>query len=142
MNQIYNPYQNYKKQQTQEVQTADRVKLLVMLIEGAICFNKKAIIAHDENHDRINALQLADRGAKIVAHLYQSLDMNQEGELLNQLTSLYSFMLDCYAKYSKADGQTNHLTSINNILDTLLVAWKKIESGEIDWKKDLENGKS
>ncbi|MDP2667804.1 MAG: flagellar export chaperone FliS [Nitrosopumilaceae archaeon] len=139
MNQVYNPYQTYKRQKNTEIQTADRVKLVCMLMEGAICFNKKAIMAMEGN-DKSTALQLSDRGSKIVLHLYESLDLGQEGELLTQLTSLYSFMLNSYALFVKKENESiEPLESINRVLSTLLDAWKKIDSGEVDWKGDLEN---
>lgn len=130
MQQFYSPHQQYRRQKEQEVRTAGRVKLVVMLLEGAICFNKKAEAAMESGHRNV-VLENVDRAAKIVMHLYESLNFEQGGKVSEQLASLYNYICDRYAKFvkGKLEDRTT-LASVNGVLGTLLDAWKKIEENE------------
>ena len=127
MQQVYSPYQQYQRQKNIEVETADRVKLISMLLEGAICFNKKALVCL-ECDDHVKTMEFAVRGQKIVMHLYECLDFDNEGaEIAKQLGRLYSYCGDEYAKFLKGDKVASRLESINEVLGTLLEGWKQIE---------------
>ena len=123
-------YQQYRRQREQEIQTASRVKLVIMLLEGAICFNRKAMAAM-EKKERVVALENTDRANKIIMHLYESLNFEQGGRVSEQLASLYNYICDCYSKFAKRDNSAvSVLDSVNTVLNTLLEGWRKIEEEE------------
>lgn len=130
MQQVYGPYQQYKRQKEHDIQSASRVKLVVMLLEGAICFNKKAAMAVEANN-KVAILENIDRANKIVMHLYESLNFDQGSKISEQLASLYSYICDRYTKFVKGKmDDLKDINSINTVLGTLLEAWKKIEANE------------
>lgn len=126
MQQIHSPYQQYQKQKDNDVRSASPVKLIGMLLEGAVLFNKKAIAAIDENR-RVNALEYADRGCKIVLHLYNCLDFERGGEISDKLASLYNYILTQYRGFARGDTRAETLVSINTILGTIHEGWKQVE---------------
>lgn len=130
MQQIYAPHQQYRRQKEEEIRTASRVQLVIMLLEGAVCFNKKASMAIEANN-RQAALENVDRASKIIMHLYESLDFEKGGALSEKLASLYNYICDRYTKFvvKKIEGP-EMIQSVNTVLQTLLDAWRKIEEGE------------
>jgi flagellar protein FliS len=131
MQQVYAPYRQYQKQQQHEVLTASPVKLVGMLLEGAILFNKRAAAALEDGRN-VNALEFADRACKIVMHLYNSLDFDKGGDVAVKLGSLYSYLLDQYADFTKPTRKPGALSSINNVLSLILDGWKQIEGKQND----------
>lgn len=131
MQQVYAPYRQYQKQQQHEVLTASPVKLVGMLLEGAILFNKRAAAALEDGRN-VNALEFADRACKIVMHLYNSLDFDKGGDVAVKLGSLYSYLLDQYADFTKPDRKPGALESINKVLSLILDGWKQIEGKQND----------
>lgn len=113
-----NPYQKYKET---SVQSASREKLLLMLYEGAIRFNKKAIAACQVN-------DLAERGINIgrtydiVMELNNTLNHEVGGEVSRNLEQLYMFMTDQLTK-ANITGQVSHLEAVGRILETLHSGW-------------------
>lgn len=80
------PYQNYQQQQ---VVTAPREKLLLMLFDGAIRFCNQALKAHNDKnlaevHKNLIKVQ------KIMEELMATLDMNIE--IAKDLLSLYDYL--------------------------------------------------
>lgn len=131
MQQIYSPYQRYEKQKQHEVLTASPVKLVGMLLEGAILFNKRAAVALEDGR-KVNCLEFADRACKIVMHLYNCLDFDSGGEVAGKLGTLYSYLLDQYADFVKGNRKPETLASINNVLGVILEGWKQIEGKHAD----------
>ena len=126
MQQVFSPYQQYQKQKDHDVRSASPVKLIGMLLEGAILFNKRAIASIEEKR-RVNALEQADRACKIVLHLYNCLDFDRGGEISDKLASLYNYILDQYVRFAKGDVKVVTLEGVNRILDTILQGWKQVE---------------
>jgi len=127
MQQLYSPYQQYQKSKQHEVLTASPVKLVGMLLEGAILFNKKALISLEENHV-VAALEFVDRSSKIIMHLYNSLDFEKGGDIASKFGSLYSYILDQSCDFIKSNRKPETLTTVNGVLATILEGWRKLEA--------------
>ena len=112
---------SYRKVQ---VETADSLKLVVMLYEGAINFLEQAKRRLTEN-------QIADKGilinkvVSILSELQGSLNMKEGGEIATRLDGLYTYMIN-----RLLDGNINNDPSVfNEIIGHLRMlreAWKKI----------------
>lgn len=115
-----NPYEKYK---AASVQSASREKLLLMMYEGAIKFNKLAIYATEEK-------RIADRGINIgraydiVMELNNTLDHKVGGEISQNLEQLYMYITDLYTK-ANLEGRPEPLKEALKILETLYDGWQK-----------------
>lgn len=83
-----NPYQQYKQTQ---YETASQEQLLIMLYNGAIKFSQQAKQAlEEENVEESN--EKLKRVQAIINELMVTLDMEQGGEIADNLYSLYEYM--------------------------------------------------
>ncbi len=83
-----NPYQQYKQNQ---YETASQEQLLLMLYNGAIKFSKQARQGlEDEDYELVN--NKLKRVQAVINELMVTLDMEQGGEIAENLYSLYEYM--------------------------------------------------
>ena len=83
-----NPYQQYKQTQ---YETASQEQLLIMLYNGAIKFSQQAKQALEED-DVEESNKKLKRVQAIINELMVTLDMEQGGEIADNLYSLYEYM--------------------------------------------------
>lgn len=121
----YGPYSQYREQQKIAIQTADRVQLITMLLEGALSYNKKALMAK-EGSDHKAVLEYVDCAVKIVLHLYSCLNFDDGGEIADRLGKLYNFVCDQYVVFQKDTDNLKVMGDINTVLETILEGWKKL----------------
>jgi len=111
-----------------QIETADPKQLVVMLYDGAIRFLEKAAaeIEDFKKYDNVNTNIL--KSQDIITELMLSLDMEQGGEIANNLLSLYAFMkkelLDANMKKEKSG-----ILQVIKMLEDLKDAWEKMEPG-------------
>lgn len=115
-----NAYQKYK---ATSIQSASREKLLLMMYEGAIKFNKLAIQAADEK-------RIADRGINIgraydiIMELNNTLDHKVGGDISKNLEQLYMYITELYTK-ANLSGSAEPLREALKLLETLYDGWQK-----------------
>lgn len=115
-----NAYQKYK---ATAIQSASREKLLLMMYEGAIKFNKLAIQAAEEK-------RIADRGINIgraydiVMELNNTLDHKVGGDISKNLEQLYMYITELYTK-ANISGNPEPLREALKLLETLYDGWQK-----------------
>lgn len=83
-----NPYQKYKQNQ---YETASQEQLLLMLYNGAIKFSKQAKQGLEEEDYELANNKLK-RVQAVINELMVTLDMEQGGEIAENLYSLYEYM--------------------------------------------------
>jgi len=125
-----NPVNAYKEIQ---IKTANQIRLIVMLYDGAIRHLNLAIDAFGDGHRRYDAVNSHLIAAQdILSELTASLDFDKGGVLAKNLFSLYSFMnrrlLDGNLKKDPAP-----LAEVKKMLGDLREAWD-----EISTRKGLE----
>lgn len=131
MQPTYSPYNNqYKQQRLQEIQSASRIDLIIMLLEGAVSYNRKALLAQEKG-DKILILESIESASKIIMHLYSCLDFEKGGEIAKHLGDLYDYICDRYVSFRKIILRQNEqdpavLNSINQVLGHVLEAWKQL----------------
>lgn len=113
-----NPYRKYKETQ---VVSASREKLLLMMYEGAIKFNKLAIKAAEEKNIPERCTNIG-RAYDIIMELNNTLDHNVGGEISKNLEQLYMFITDQYTK-ANINGTVQPLNDALKILETLYEGW-------------------
>jgi flagellar protein FliS len=115
-----NAYQKYK---ATSIQSASKEKLLLMMYEGAIKFNKLAIQAAEEK-------KIADRGMNIgraydiVMELNNTLDHKVGGDISKNLEQLYMYITELYTK-ANISGSPEPLREALKLLETLYDGWQK-----------------
>lgn len=91
---LLNPYQNYRQQQ---INTASRDKLVLMLFDGAIRFCNQAKVALDnKQYDQVNTNLV--KAQNIVQEFMITLDMDYE--ISHSLYYLYDY---CYRRLIEAN---------------------------------------
>ena len=105
MQMMHNPLLQYRHQQKNTIEQADRVKLITMLLEGAIRYNKKALLAI-ESKNIPAALENSDAGYKIVMHLYNCLDLAKGEKVVESLANLYNYCSDQYYSFMRRKSHT------------------------------------
>jgi flagellar protein FliS len=113
-----NPYAKYK---TNAVMSASREKLLLMMYEAAIKFNKLAIKAAEEKKIAERCENIG-RAFDIVLELNNTLDHKVGGPIAAQLEQLYMFITEQYTK-GNISGDSQPLKDALKILETLYEGW-------------------
>jgi len=116
-----NPYRAYQKTQ---VTTAKPEKILLMLYEGAIKFNKLAILKMKEKNVAEKGKNISKTLA-IVSELMNTLDHEKGGQLAADLENLYMFIMD---KLIEANmyNKVEELEVVERLLTTLYTAWQDV----------------
>lgn len=119
------PVQAYRETQ---IKTANQIKLIVMLYDGAIRHLNLAVeelAGGHEHYDRVNNHIVAAQD--IVSELMSSLDFERGGEIARGLFSIYS-----YANRRLLDGNvrkdTGPLAEVKRLLAELRDAWAGISA--------------
>ncbi|MFQ5736271.1 MAG: flagellar export chaperone FliS [Thermodesulfobacteriota bacterium] len=118
MNRI-NQYQNV------QVMTADGVRLIVMLYEGIIRFNKQACeaITSGDIMARSNSI---NRSTAIIGELINSLDMDRGGEIAERLLNLYDFSIQ-QLTVANLKNDPAPIDAVNRVVTELKAGWEAIE---------------
>lgn len=106
-----------------QVVSADPVRIVVLLYEGAIRFIGQAKERFEDPAIRGHALGRAHR---IVSELLAALDYDQGGEIARNLDSLYHYLLDEITK-ANVENSARNLDNLCDVLRELLAGWTSIE---------------
>ncbi len=120
-----NAYQNYLEN---EVLTADPMKLVVLLYQGALDSMMAARLQTDSGNQAERA-KLIGKALSIVWELNNSLDMRGGRELSAQLAQLYGYVRGRLneARFNLSDLP---LLEAEQLLGTLLEAWRQCENSQ------------
>ncbi len=88
---------SYQKYKNTGIQSASKEKLLLMMYEGAIKFNKLAIKAAEEKKVAERCVNIG-QAFDIILELNNTLDHKVGGELASRLEQLYMFITEQYTK--------------------------------------------
>ena len=132
-----NNLMNYQKVQ---VTTADRLKLVVMLYDGAISYLKTAIKYLEENDMAAKGIYIS-KAQDIIDELNNSLNLNEGGEIASTLRKIYNFLY-FYLVKANLKKDPKMIKEVIDILSTLREAWdeiskKKIEEESIEERVEL-----
>ena len=115
------------------INTSQPLKLVIMLYDGAITFLKKSI-EYAENKDIKNKNIYANKALDIINELNHYLNMEEGGEVAQNLRSLYLFM----ARHLMKSNWDNHLQGLNEVIQLLAnlrEAWQDIYQNSSDSKQ-------
>lgn len=116
-----NPYMN--QYQNNQVATASREQILIMLYDGAIRFVRQAIFAIEDG-DRAQKIKSIDKAVAIIAEFRNTLDHQIGGEITANLDALYEYMLRELIK-GNAASDIKPLRVVEDLLSGLRDTWKQ-----------------
>lgn len=126
----HDPVNAYKEIQ---IKTANQIRLIVMLYDGAIRHLNLAVDAFQEGHRRFDEINNHVIAAQdILSELMASLDFDKGGVLAKNLFSLYSFMNRRLLEGNLSKDPAP-LSEVKKMLGDLREAWD-----EISTRKGLE----
>jgi flagellar secretion chaperone FliS len=106
-----------------QVSSADPVRIVVLLYEGAIRFIAQAQLRWQEPAARGTALGRAHR---IISELLASLDHERGGEIATNLDRLYQYSLEAITR-ANLEADARPLDGVVKVLKELLEGWQSIE---------------
>jgi len=116
-----------------QIKTANQIRLIVMLYDGAIRHINLALDAFGEGHKRYDTVNNHVIAAQdILSELMSALDFDKGGTLAKNLFSLYSFMTRRLLE-GNLHKDTAPLAEVKKLLGDLRDAWD-----EISTRKGLE----
>jgi flagellar protein FliS len=118
-----NAFGSVQYRQTQ-VTTVDKGRLIVLLYEGAIKFLREAVRAQAEGDIPAKA-GFISRTLDIITELSQSLNMQDGGEIAQNLKRIYQFWID-YLIRAKVGRDTQPLEDVAEMMTSLIEAWQTV----------------
>jgi flagellar secretion chaperone FliS len=122
---------------TTEVNTADSIKVVSLLYDGAINFIQAAKLKIGERDIAGKGLYIG-KATSIVAELSAALNM-EAGEIAGNLRKLYDFVLDRLFQANLKDDP-DACDDAERVLQELRGAWKEIEKRPMQNQKTPESG--
>ncbi len=119
------PYQAY---QQMNVSTADPLRIVILLYEGAIKNLNQAASLFGED-DAVASARIG-RTLDILHYLQTALDRRQGGDIAANLAKLYEYMRD---RLNEANIQRDRdkLAEVTRLLQTLLEGWNGIAQSQV-----------
>ena len=118
-----NGIQSYRKT---DISTSDPAKLVIMCYEGAIDSLKLAIEKVKERDYEKKAKSII-KAKDIINELLCSLDFERGGEIANNLSSIYNYMLRRII-YGDVNKDMGAIGEVIGMLNELLSAWQEVAS--------------
>lgn len=107
-----------------QIMTSDRVRIIIMLYEGAIRFNRNAVAAIEKGNieERCNYI---NRTMDIIHELVNSLDIEKGGEIALNLAKLYEYSLSQLVQ-ANLKNDASCIDIVTKILAELKQGWDAI----------------
>ncbi len=118
-----NAYGQGQYRQTQ-VTTVDKGKLIILLYEGAIKFLREAQSAQEAGDIPARA-NFINRALDIIGELTQSLNMNEGGQIAQNLYRIYQFWNDHLIK-AKVVKDSGGIMDVIKMMSSLIEAWQSV----------------
>ena len=123
-----------------QISTADGVKLIVLLYEGAIKF----LLTAQEGIQEKNVAKRHNniyRVLDILVELRNALDFSQGGEIATSLNALYLFM-EWHLTFANIQNDEQKIQEVINMLSSLKEAWETIAAKPEARKTAQESNRS
>lgn len=115
---------NFRQYQEIQIMTADRVRIVIMLCEGVVRFNKCAQKAMEEKNVEART-NFINRSLAIISELSNSLNMEEGGEIARNLARLYDFATEQLMRANMKNTPAP-LEVVSRIMTELKAGWEAI----------------
>ncbi len=112
------------KYQNVQVLTADKLRIVIMLYEGVLRFNKCAQQAIKNGQIELRNYNL-NRSIDIITELRDALNMEEGGDIAQKLLSLYLFSIEHLTK-GNIESNPGYIEDVNKIFEELKGGWEHI----------------
>ena len=107
-----------------QVLTADKLRIVIMLYEGVLRFNRGAQQAIKDEQIELRNYNI-NRSIDIITELRDALDMEVGGEIAQKLLSLYIFSIE-HLTSGNLENNINYIENVNKVFDLLKDGWEHI----------------
>ena len=121
------PQANVTKYLTQQIVTASPAKLVYMLYDKAISSLREAIVAVQTGDVGLR-WRANNRAIEIISHMWSTLDLDRGGEIAENLSRLFPFMIGRLTEVDLRDDAQPAIEVIA-LLEPLRDAWREIAVG-------------
>lgn len=105
-----------------QVGSANPLRIVLLLYEGAVRFSRQAQESFEEPGLRGHAL---GRAHAIVSELLSALDYERGADIATNLASLYNFVLEGLIR-ANVEGDRASLDTVVPVMETLTSAWREL----------------
>jgi flagellar protein FliS len=107
-----------------QVLTADKLRIVIMLYEGVLRFNRGAQQAIKDGEIELRNYNV-NRSIDIITELRDALDMEVGGEIAQKLLSLYIFSIE-HLTSANLENNIDYIEGVNKVFDLLKEGWDHI----------------
>lgn len=122
---MYPSLQNYQKTLEEKISTSSPEHLMVMLYEGMVTRIKQAKERFGAGQ-KIKSHESAIRAMKIADALMENLNMEEGGEVADNLEKIYFFIISQLSKSIRSEDPTPYWDSTLKVLAPLVEGWQKL----------------
>ena len=132
---MYSNSSHHKQYVTNQVTTADKGKILVMLFEGCLSFLNQAKKGLEENNI-VKFAKFNSKAQAIISELMVTLDFEKGGQIAKDLDRIYDFLL-FHLVEANLQKDPKKIENVISILSKVASAYKEIVN-----KKPIETQKT
>lgn len=122
---MYPSLQNYQKTLEEKIATATPENLMVMLYEGMVTRIKQAKERFSAGQ-KVKAHESAIRAMKIADALMENLNMEEGGDVADNLEKIYFFIISQLSKSIRSEDPLSYWDSVLKVLAPLVEGWQKL----------------
>ncbi len=118
------------KYQDVQVLTADKLRIVIMLYEGVLRFNKCAQHAIKNGQIELRNYNV-NRSIAIITELRDALNMEEGGDIAQKLLSLYIFSIE-HLTSGNLENNVDYIENVNKVFEELKGGWDHIAAERPD----------
>ncbi len=118
-----------KSYETVDTLGKSQVELIIKVYDGAIAAYRAAADCYRKEEYQTGYEHL-EKAKKFVVHLYTTLDNEQGGEIADNLSKLYSFIVN-QTNVVEATKDLSDIDDIINVLTNLRAGWSELKQQEV-----------
>jgi flagellar protein FliS len=115
---------NASKYRDVQVLTADKLRIVIMLYEGVLRFNRAAQQAIKDGQIELRNYNV-NRSIAIVTELRDALNMEEGGMIAQKLLSLYIFSIE-HLTSGNLENNVDYIENVNKVFEELKGGWEHI----------------
>ncbi len=120
-----------------QVLTADKLRIVIMLYEGVLRFNKGAQQAIKDGRIELRNYNI-NRSIAIITELRDALNMKEGGDIAQKLLSLYIFSIE-HLTSGNLESNIDYIENVNRVFEELKGGWEHIASkGPVDAAQSVD----
>ena len=122
--------------QTSDTLGKSQLELIIKVYDGAIGAYRQAI-TDIENNRLTQGRESLEKAKKFITHLFTTLNMEKGGEIAQQLSQLYAFVIN-QTNILEATKDLKEIDDIINVLENLRQGWVELkQNGAVEAQTEI-----